>query len=137
MSQIGMTITGLNETIRGLNRMSREMPRVADRVMGDWARQTRLVLRNRWYPPKPPGSQYKRKGAAGGLPSRYYAQKIRQGLWMIGNSADYASFVVGDHRGQGQTFVHTQRWYLFSRVVEQRVPELERRLDAEYQRLAP
>jgi len=92
------------------------------------------------YPPKPPGSKYRRKAAAGGLKSGWtVAGPSKQGNDMVvevGNKIKYAVYVEGPAegpKGKRQTKKHRQTgWPTIDKVGKEEwdkaVPDIERAL---------
>jgi len=114
-------------------------------VMRKWAEDTRMFLKRTPYPAKPANSRYRRTGR---LASSWKKQEVKPAVWAFTNDAKgprgqfYARYVVGEknspagNRGQGQAWMHRNRWWNADEVIENvHIQELRVFLDDMYTKL--
>lgn len=106
------------ERLRGkIDWLLREAPGDLDKTMGEWRVRTRNKLPGHPYPPRPPGSTYRRTGRLASWATRRNALLEHAFL----NNASYAGWVVG--KGM-QANIHQGRWPVAETAVEAEVPAL-------------
>lgn len=125
MPEIAFSIKGTNRVRNQLRRAASDFKTVTDRVIGEWARGLRRLLKSYPYPPMRPGQKYVRTGL---LANSWSAQRIKVGSWTVANSAGYATWVVGNAKGVGQAWMHKGRWWTAAAVFEENRRALVRAL---------
>lgn len=104
-----------------LRRLAVEAVPIADKEVRTWAQDTRKALKATPYPPQRPGQTYKRTGR---LANSFAVKKQGPAVYTLVNSAEYASFVIGEN----QAWMHKGRWYQFLEEVNKRTPALVKNL---------
>ena len=136
MPRVGLEIRGYNRVRNNLRKLVRMMPDIVEPIGYKWAQRTRVKLQKQKYPPPPPDSKYKRTGL---LANKWAVEHPKVGRWHIVNKAEnkgryYASYVVGDERGDNQAWMHTGRWWIASDIVNEEIQELTNELGKEIEK---
>jgi len=119
---VTLRVENLPEIIRALLALKTPaMFRIADSAAGKWLKRVRLQLFKTRYPPKRAGQRYVRTGMLG---SSWSTSVIGPGRYQIKNSRTYARYVVGDHMGRGQAWMHKGRWWIALERIQQVAPDL-------------
>lgn len=124
---LSVTIKGVNRvrnSLRGLTAMDKT---IINSELRAWAQRVRRMLKSKPYPSKRAGQRYARTGR---LANSWGAEQRRSGEVSIRNSADYATWVVGDK----QAWMHAGRWWQARPTIEDEIPELTRELSEKIQR---
>lgn len=150
MADFSLTIFGHNRVENALRRLALDLPHITGRVAYKWAQRTRAVLKSTPYPERNTQrmrwvSERQRRYVmaairrgditvpytrTGNIANRWSAQRLDTGA-ILKNSADYARYVVGDVQGQGQYWMHRNRWYRARVIVDGEIPKLRRELKEE------
>lgn len=98
-----------------------------DRELGIWADDERSMLEKEPYPPERSGQRYIRTGRLG---HSWRNQRPRKMVRVITNRASTArsGFYGGYVVGQQQAYMHRNRWYIASELVEADLPKLIKRV---------
>lgn len=128
MSLLDLFWMGTDETVKLLLEAS-DILRFLDPPFQEWAALTeREHLHGMGnYAPERPGQTYVRTGNLG---DRWAVRPFEPSAAVFVNSAEYATYVVGDEQGQGQAWMHSGRWWTAYDRVAARFPELIEKLDA-------
>lgn len=126
MARFSMELRGHQRVGNNLRRMASSMDQELDAAVGDWTKRTRTRLKGKAYPAMRPGQRYRRTGQ---LANRWATQRLGPSHWAIQNRAQgrgrlYATYVVGDGKGSGQSWHHRGRWWKARDVVDEYTPEL-------------
>ena len=128
MRRSGNVAAGIEVEVRGVNRvMNAFRPllalkyRVFEPIIYRWAQKMRATLKGTPYPPKRPMQTYVRTGR---LANSWGVIHKGPGLYIIRNSTNYGGYVVGDNRGEGQAWMHIDRWWIARPIVEAGMPQL-------------
>ena len=152
MTNFSMEIQGANRVENKLRKLASELPHVTSRVIFEWAKGTRAILKSTPYPRKNTHKMrwvsekqrryvmaairrgdiqvpYRRTGA---LANRWIAAKTPDGA-IIRNSARYSKLVIGDVKGRpmSQYWMHRSRWWLARTVINREAKKLPKLLAAE------
>ena len=134
MLRFELTITGQDTVTHALREAAAVLPRQVVLTTYDWAElHVMRYLSVRPYPPERPGQRYKRTGRLG----RSWKVSTRGQSVIIENTAPYSGYVVGDGKGQGQAWMHKDRWYRARAVVDEEAKVLPAALKAALVRAAP
>lgn len=127
MSLLGFFWQGTDDTAHSLLLMS-DLLDFLDPPFQDWAatieREHLHGMGN--YAPERPGQTYIRTGNLG---ERWAHRRVGPSTAAFVNTADYATYVVGDEDGGGQAWMHFGRWWTARDRVEAKFPELIDTLD--------
>lgn len=134
MLRFEFTARGDQAVRNELRAAAASLPRRVTNATYDWA-MSRVMsqMAVKGYPPQRPGQRYRRTGNLG---RNWYARPVDRGV-VIGNRMDYAGYVVGDARGQGQAWMHRGRWYLMRQVIDEQRPRLRAGISDEVSRAFP
>lgn len=133
MAQISIKVNGYDRVANNMRRLATELDRELDKDVRAWAQDTRGDLKAEPYPPKRPNQRYVRTGR---LANSWGVRKAGPARYEIHNSASYSHYVVGNHMGKEQAWMHKGRWWLVRNLVQDRAPELTRRISAKIRKLA-
>lgn len=120
MAFFKLKVEGFNRVRNALRGTAVKLPKTTENAIYPWAQRTRATLRSTKYPPKRPKQRYVRTGRLG---RSWSATRIRGGA-TIKNSATYASYVVGNMRGDGQAWMHVGRWWKARPIIDEAAKEL-------------
>jgi hypothetical protein len=125
-------------TVRGANAVANRLRTAAARAGPEvqeasyrWAQETRGALKSTPYPAKRP-QRYVRTGR---LASSWAVDRRGRGDVVISNSRDYARYVVGDHKGDSQAWMHRGRWWTARSVIDAERPKLRAAIIEQVNRL--
>ena len=115
-----------------LRYLAARQPELTDKIMGDWAKDMRTMLKSHPYPAKRPTQTYVRTGR---LANSWAAIQVRTGVWSLTNTATnqktgapYAFRVVGDADGENQAWMHEGRWWIARDLLDGYTDDLTQRL---------
>lgn len=146
-------LVGYNRVRNSLRKLATQHRDVTDKTIGKWAQETRAALKGYGYPAQSRKSQpfrtersrrwffwalrsgyisvpYNRTGR---LANSWRAEKRGQSEWIIGNSAEYSSLVVGEGR---QATYHADNWWTAESLIKPRTSELTRLVAQDLMQLA-
>lgn len=133
MPSFSLELRGYNRVRNNMRRLASDMEKELDPVVGTWTRWTRSRLKARAYPPMRPRQTYVRTGQ---LANRWRVEKKGPSRHAIMNDARgprgqlYATYVVGDGRGENQAWMHKNRWWIARDVINETTPQLTTALSA-------
>ena len=110
-----MTVKGQDNVTNALRTAAATGQRRMANVTYQWA-QGQVIPRLTYhtpYPPERPGQKYKRTMK---LQRSWRATPVPDGA-RIENISGYASYVVGDHDGGGQAWMHLGRWWKAEGII--------------------
>ena len=116
--QLSVSLNGADIVRRGLEDLSREVPRVGREQI--YRTMQGIVRRMKEYPPPPPFSSYTRTGTLGG---GWHITPNGNG-YTVSNGTPYTAYVVGNAYGLEQAWMHQGRWQLVRDVTEDEVSKL-------------
>lgn len=91
-------------------------------ILRTWGQLTRRTLKGTKYPPRLAHFKHTRTGRLG---SSWSVHKASDRAIEIVNSATYASYVVGNARGEGQrNHPSFKRWWIAREIVDAEIPAL-------------
>lgn len=138
MAEFRVELKGINRVRNQLRTVAKFHPEATNPIMREWTQEVAAHLRAKPYPPERAGQKYRRTGRLG---RRWRAMNPRPGITQIINKArapggsEYASFVVGDHRGDNQAWMHVGRWWKARTEVDQYTPKLTEVLSKKLEQL--
>lgn len=131
MTTINLSIdtTGIQQRARELGKHT-QIPKAADKVLGDFVKDLAKGLTARPYPPPRPNQRYVRTGRLG---RSWASGRVAQNKHYIDNTARadgryYASRVLGNSLGKEQAWMHAGRWYVFRSLLDNKIPQLSKDL---------
>lgn len=127
-----MELTGFQRVGNKFRALASDMDEeIVDPIMEDWSKDMRSMLKSKPYPAKRPGQKYIRTGR---FANEWQARRVKAGVWEIINDATnqhgqmYSVYVTGDNHGNGQAWMHKNRWWKAFVVISGYIPDLTRRL---------
>jgi hypothetical protein len=112
---------------QGLEDLQKEIPDIGRRRMRTILERAKRIMEA--YPQERPGQRYLRTGR---LFRGWQLKKLPSNKgYSLGNSVDYAHYVVGDAYGTSQAWMHTDRWPNFRDVTEKELEALPKEIEQE------
>lgn len=128
-------IKGLDDILAQFKTLVRTMPHAVDEAMDEWAKETRAALKGHGYPAAPPPRKGRRPyHRTGRLANSYFSARKALAHYQIANSADYASYVIGDEEGR-QAWMHLGRWYIARSEIEKSLDRLVKKCETAVEQL--
>jgi transketolase N-terminal domain/subunit len=132
MSEKLFIINGIGHT-EGALRALAKLPTILDRSMRRWGRIVHRTRLYGWenYVPERPGQVYIRTGRLGqGHELSFPAEAAAR----FRNVVPYVARVIGDSEGDGQAWMHKNRWWIARVAIEEEIPALLDDAEAEVEK---
>lgn len=153
MVSISYDVNGATRVNNSLRTLATKNRKITDKVVGQWAKETRAKVKGTKYPPQTNKPQpfktakqrrfffwalangiitvpYRRTGR---LANSWSARQNSLGNWSIANSTSYAHWVVDR---SSQSGYHAGNWWIAQDIIDAEVPQLTKDLASELSKVA-